>query len=128
MIAYKDIEDSFEKMANTTNRWLGSAAVFIAAVALTITWFLVRDWDHIIVADIIRDAILAVTFLTFFMIQRSAIHFSQALHLKLNELVVAQENARNHIIKAEEKTGAEIAELAKEHDRIVEEEQQTKSE
>ena len=44
------------------------------------------------------------------------------MHLKLNELVAANDGARNHIIKAEQVSGAEMKEMAKAHDQIIAEE------
>jgi low affinity Fe/Cu permease len=123
METYKKIETRFEKLANRASLLFASPLVFIAAVILVAFWFSVTDWSHTRLADGIRDIILAITFLSFFIIQRTFLHFSQALHLKVNELVAAHDKARNEIIMAEKKTGEEIAELGKEHDRIVQQEQ-----
>ena len=127
MGTYKKIENFFEKMANATSTWLGNSLVFIGALLLVVFWFCVHDWSKISLSTTIGDIILSITFLSFFIIQRTFTHFSLALHLKVNELVAAQENARNEIIKAEKKTGEEIAELGKEHDRIVAEEEKNNS-
>ena len=119
MEIYRKIENLFEKICAVGFRLFSNSIVFIAALALTIVWFAVHDWHSMTFTDTVRDVILAITFLSFFMIQKTFSHFSQALHLKLNELIAAQDKARNHVIKAEEKSVEEIKELAKEHDRIV---------
>ncbi len=120
METYKTIENLFERTSAFTVRLFSNPLVFIMAVALTAFWFYVHDWKAMTQTEIIRDVILAITFLSFFIIQRTFSHFSQSLHLKLNELVAAHENARNDIIKAEEKSDQEIEQLAKEHDRLIE--------
>ncbi len=127
MEAYKTIEELFERTSGFIAGLFSNPLVFIMAMALTAFWFFVHDFKVMTQAEIIRDLILAITFLSFFIIQRSFSHFSQSLHLKLNELIAAQENARNGIIKAEVKTDQEIKELAKEHDRLIELEQDKKS-
>lgn len=123
MEIYKNIESLFERMANASIRLFKNPLVFIGAVGVTVLWFCVHDWNNMILPDIIRDVILAITFLSFFIIQKTFSHFSQALHLKLNELVAAHENARNLVVKSEDKSVEEIKELAKEHDRLIETEE-----
>ena len=123
MEIYKNIESLFERMANAAIRLFRNPLVFIGAVGITVFWFCVHDWHNINMTDIVRDVILSITFLSFFIIQKTFSHFSQALHLKLNELVAAHENARNLVVKSEEKSVAQIKELAKEHDRIIETEE-----
>ena len=59
-------------------------------------------------------------FLTLFIIQKSFIHFSASLHLKINELVASDKAASNTVINAEEKTEEEITELSKEYTELVE--------
>ena len=122
MSVYKTIENAFEKASDAMARLFRNPLVFLMAVAYVIYWFYKHDWKTMGSTDSIRDVILAITFLSFFIIQKSFSHFSQALHLKLNELVAAHDNARNLIIKAEDKSGEELTELAKEHDHIIEEE------
>lgn len=123
MGVYKSIENLFERMSNLAFRLFSNSMMFMAAVVLVIFWFYVHDWQHVNLNDIIGDIILAITFLTFFIIQRTFTHFSQAMHLKLNELVTANENARNHVIRAEQKSGEEMKEMAKAHDLIIAEEE-----
>ena len=117
----KALEKVFSKISESGVRLFSKPLVFLLAFGLTIYWFFVHHWQEMTLTDSIRDIILAITFLSLFIIQRSFNHFSQVLHLKLNELVAAHENARNVVVKSEEKTEEEIKELSKEHDRIIEE-------
>jgi low affinity Fe/Cu permease len=121
MSLYKNIEKVFEKTSGWLARLFSNSLVFIAALLFTIYWFCVHEWHQMELTDALRDVILAIMFLSFFIIQRSFSHFSQALHLKLNELIAAHEKARNLIVRAEEKTDEELRELSREHDKLIEE-------
>lgn len=120
---YKGVETLFEKMANATLLLFGNSIVFMAALILVIVWFFIHDWQHTTLTEGIYHVMIAITFLSFFIIQRTFTHFAQAMHLKLNELVTSNENASNHIIKAEQVSGAEMKEMAKAHDRIIADEE-----
>jgi low affinity Fe/Cu permease len=119
MSIYKRIENSFERMSNMALHMFGNSMVFIGAVALIIVWFLVHDWKNISLDEIIYHVMISITFLSFFIIQRTFIHFAQAIHLKINELVTSHDKADNHVIKAEEKSSEEMNEMAKVHDLII---------
>ncbi len=119
---YKSIETVFEKMSNILFRLFSNPLMFMAAVGLVVVWFSLHDWSNATASNTIRDIILGITFINFFIIQRTYTHFSRAMHLKLNELVAANDGARNHIIKAEQVSGAEMKEMAKAHDQIIAEE------
>jgi low affinity Fe/Cu permease len=115
MKAYNITERFFERLSNIAINLFSNSLVFLCAVILTGVWFYLHDWNNVVQSDLIRDIILAITFLSFFIIQKSFRHFSQVLHLKLNELVVAHENAHNSIVKAEDKSTEEIEKMEKEH-------------
>jgi low affinity Fe/Cu permease len=114
--AYQSIENLFEKFSTITLKIFSSAITFICAVLLVIFWFV--EYDHNVegLQGLIRDIILAITFLNFFIIQKTQNRLSAATHLKLNELVRAQENASNTLLNVEKKSGAELAELQKKFD------------
>jgi low affinity Fe/Cu permease len=116
---YKKVETLFERMANKALILFGNSIVFAAALALVIVWFCSHDWKNTRLSETLQDIIIAITFLTFFIIQRTFIHFTQSLHLKVNELVAATENARNHVIKADKKSTEEMKEMAVEHEKII---------
>jgi low affinity Fe/Cu permease len=120
---YKKIENQFERMSNIALRVFGNSMVFIAAVLLVIVWFCVHDWKNLTLTEGIYHIMTAITFLSFFIIQRTFMHFAQAVHLKINELVTAHDKAHNHFIKAEEKTSEEMNEMAKAHDLLIADEE-----
>ena len=70
--------------------------------------------------EIIRDVFLAITFLSFFIIQKSVNKFSKALHIKLNELVASNEAASNEFVNIEKKTEKELNEMTEKHSDVPE--------
>ena len=91
----------------------------MAALVLVVYWLSLQNFVHEPLRDSIRDFIISVTFLSFFIIQKWFNHFSRALHVKLNELVASHELADNKLIKVEEKSEQEMKELSKNHEELV---------
>ena len=94
----------FEKMSIIATRASGSTAAFIIAFLVIIVWIITGPvfnfsdtWQLVI-----NTGTTIVTFLMVFLIQRSQNKDSVALHLKLNELIVAQEIASNRLIAVED--------------------------
>jgi low affinity Fe/Cu permease len=94
----------FEKMSIIATKASGSTAAFIIALLIIIVWIITGPifkfsdtWQLVI-----NTGTTIVTFLMVFLIQRSQNKDSVALHLKLNELIVAQEIASNRLIAVEE--------------------------
>jgi low affinity Fe/Cu permease len=122
---YRHAERGFEKLTSVATAILGNSITFIIALATVIFWLSNKRFYTQDIHYAIGDVILGVTFLSLFIIQKSFIHFSASLHLKVNELVASHEPASNAVINAEEKTEDEITELSKEYAELVE---QTKEE
>ena len=116
---YNSIEKIFEKFSMTCVRIFSNSITFMIAFCLVIYWATLQDFIHEPLKDSIRDIIISITFLSFFIIQKWFNHFSRALHLKLNELVASHENANNALIKSEEKSEEEMKELSKTHEELV---------
>src|SRR5580765_260334 len=112
---YQTIEHLFERLSMMAVRVFTSPVTFMAAIGLVIYWLLMLDYKHASLQDTIRDIIISITFLSFFIIQKWFNHFSRSLHLKLNELVASHENANNELINAEKKSEAEMKEMGKNH-------------
>lgn len=94
----------FEKMSIVVTKASGSTAAFIIAFFVIIAWLISGPifnfsdtWQLVI-----NTGTTIVTFLMVFLIQRSQNKDSIALHLKLNELIVAQEFASNRLIAVED--------------------------
>jgi low affinity Fe/Cu permease len=117
---YRDTERGFEKLTTVVTAVLGNSITFIVALLIVLFWLTNKRFYTEDIHNEIGDVILGVTFLTLFIIQKSFIHFSASLHLKINELVASNKAASNAVINAEEKTEEEITELSKEYTVLVE--------
>jgi low affinity Fe/Cu permease len=115
-----------ERIAALATKWAGGSAVFALAVVVVVVWAVVgpfvgfsESWQLVI-----NTGTTITTFLMVFLIQRSQNKDSRALHLKLNELIAAQEGASNRLVNVEDFTEhqlktlhqhfAELARLAEE--------------
>ena len=116
---YRHIERGFEKLTSVATAILGNSIAFIIALCTVIFWLSNKKFYTQDIHSSIGDVILGLTFLSLFIIQKSFVHFSASLHLKVNELVASHESASNAVINAEEKTEDEITELSKEYAELV---------
>ncbi|MDP1994667.1 MAG: low affinity iron permease family protein [Ignavibacteria bacterium] len=116
---YRHTEKGFEKFTSVATAILGNSVTFIIAVCMVIFWFSNERFYTQGIHACIGDVIFATTFLSLFIIQRSFVHFSASLHLKVNELVSSHEPANNSVMNAERKTDEEIIELSKEYEELV---------
>jgi low affinity Fe/Cu permease len=111
-----------ETFARRVTEWAGSSWVFGSAVGVIVIWMLTRPFFHF--SDtwqlVINTATTIVTFLLVFLIQRSRNKDSLAVHLKLNEIVAALEEASNRLINVEELTEEEVRTLRQHYRRLVE--------
>ena len=95
---------ALEKMSLVVTKASGSSAAFLIALLVIIIWLITGPifnysdtWQLII-----NTGTTIITFLMVFLIQRSQNKDSIALHLKLNELIIAQEFASNRLVSIEE--------------------------
>lgn len=112
---YQRIEGRFEGLVGAALKLYGHPITFVAALILVI-FFLVKGADnHSNLRDFIRDVILCISFLSFFIIQRAVNKSTTAIHIKVDELIATQDKASNELLTIEEKTGTELEELADKH-------------
>ncbi len=113
---YATIERTFDNFSEKALIVFGNSIPFILVCFLVVYWIaesvLIKKSHH----EVIRDIFLAISFLNFFIIQKSFNRYSKALHVKLNELVFATEDASNEIINAERKSEDELEDLKKKYD------------
>jgi low affinity Fe/Cu permease len=121
---YLEVENFFDKFATFASRLFTNSIIFLAAFLLVVYWLTSKSFWLQSELDMIRDIVLSITFLSFFIIQKSFSRFSKVLHLKLNELVASHDQANNMLINAEEKTEEELRELAVSHRELVQKEMQ----
>jgi low affinity Fe/Cu permease len=107
----------FERLAIWTSRLTGRPFTFLIAVGVVLVWaisgpiFKYSDtWQLVI-----NTGTTIVTFLMVFLIQATQNRDTLALHLKLNELIVATKHARNHFAGIE---NAPERELEKRRDQF----------
>jgi len=111
-----------EHSARMVTAWTGSSQAFAAAVGVIIVWALLGPIFHF--SDtwqlVINTGTTIVTFLMVFLIQRSQNKDSQAVHLKLNEIVAVLQGASNRLINVEDLTEHEVATLHRHYQTLVE--------
>ena len=121
---YRHTERGFEKLASVAIGILGNSITFIIALGTVIYWLTNKRFYTQDIHYSIGDVILAVAFLSLFIIQKSFNRFSASLHLKVNELVASHEPASNAVMNAEGKTEDELTELSKEYAELAEQKKQ----
>jgi low affinity Fe/Cu permease len=114
-------EPFLERLSRLATEWSGSSAAFAVAVLTIVVWlisgpiFRFSDtWQFVI-----NTSTTIVTFLMVFLIQRAQNKDSQAIHLKLNELVAAMKGASNRLINVEGLTEEEIKTLHEHYGKLV---------
>jgi low affinity Fe/Cu permease len=110
-----------EKFARVVTRWTGSTMAFVLALGTVIVWAITgpvfnysETWQLVI-----NTGTTIVTFLMVFLIQRTQNKDSQALHLKLNELVAAMQGASNRLVNIEDISEEELAVLHKHYAHLA---------
>ena len=111
----------FSKFASYLSTMTGRPATFVVAVALVIVWATTGPFFHY--SDtwqlVINTSTTIVTFLMVFLIQSTQTRDTQALHLKLDELIRVNRSARNSLVNLEEMSEPEIEEAKRNLERLV---------
>ena len=104
------LSDGFNRMAQWTAEQAGHPTTFALAVAAIVVWGLSGPlfgysdtWQLVI-----NTGTTIVTFLMVFLIQNTQNRDTQALQLKIDELIRANEGARNRLLRLEEMSEAEV--------------------
>ena len=112
---YQRIEGRFESLVGAALKLYGHPLTFVAALILVIFFLIKGADDYTNLRDFIRDLILCISFLSFFLIQRAVNKSTTAIHIKINELIASHDAANNELLTIEEKTETELEELASKH-------------
>jgi len=113
--ANQRIEQWFESMVSIALKIYGHPLTFVIAFFLVL-FFLVQSIRHYTyLQELIRDIILSITFLSFFIIQKAVNKTSASIRIKINELILSHDKANNELLDIEEKTETELEEMTDKH-------------
>ncbi len=105
----------FEKMSTRVTRVSGSSGALVIAFLVIVLWL--SSGPFFDYSDtwqlVINTGTTIITFLMVFLIQRSQNKDSIALHLKLNELILAHSMANNRLVAVENMNEEELEVLQK---------------
>ena len=116
------VSELLEKFSHQATIATGTSAAFVMAALIIVIWIITGPIFHY--SDtwqlVINTGTTIVTFLMVFLIQRAQNKDALAIHLKLNEIVVAMEGASNRLIDVEDLSEPEIDALRKYYKRLIE--------
>ena len=116
------MSEAFHRFAHSSARVAGSVAAFLAAILLIIVWgatgplFGFSDtWQLVI-----NTTTTIITFLMVFLIQNTQNRDSEAIQVKLDELIRSMAGAHNALLDLEELEEAELDRIKAEYCRVAE--------
>jgi low affinity Fe/Cu permease len=114
------IHNHFGRFASAAANWLGSTWAFVGAGLVVLVWIATgpvlhfsQSWEQAI-----STGTGPATFLMVFLIQNMQNRDARAVNLKLNELILAIDGARNQLIDIERLTDMELDELQTHYEKI----------
>jgi low affinity Fe/Cu permease len=113
--------DLFSRLACWTTRVTGGRWGFLGAIATVVIWALLGPYSHYSETWqlVINTSTTIVTFLMVFLIQNAQNRESKAIHLKLDELILAVSRARNELINIEDLTDDQLDLIAERYRRVA---------
>jgi low affinity Fe/Cu permease len=104
---------AFSRVAQWTAEQCGRASTFMAACVLIVVWAVTGPMFHY--SDtwqlVINTGTTIITFLMVFLIQNTQNRDMTALHLKLDELIRVNVDARNKLLNLEDMTEEELKQM-----------------
>jgi low affinity Fe/Cu permease len=114
------IEETFHRFSHAAAERVGRSSAFIAAVTIIAAWAITGPLFHY--SDtwqlVINTGTTIVTFLMVFLIQNTQNRDAHAIHLKLDELIRANKNARNSLLALESMSDGELVRLQQEFEEL----------
>lgn len=119
---FTKISNWFDQFSTFATKIAGSPYAFLSAFFLIIVWLITGPiFDY---SDtwqlIINTGTTIITFLMVFIIQQSQNKDSEAVHLKLNELLSATNKASDFLIAVEDLSEEELELIRKYYEKIIE--------
>lgn len=118
----KGLKKKFEKFSTWITKATGSPTAFLIALLIVIIWAVTGPlfgfsevWQLVI-----NTGTTIITFLMIFVIQQSQNKDTVAIHLKLNELIAANELTSNRLIECEGLTDEELQVIKKYYHKLSE--------
>lgn len=110
----------FNRFAVTAARVVGSPYAFAFAVTTVFLWFVGGPYFHWSNAWqlVVNSLTNIVTYLVVFIIQNSQSRDTEAMNLKLNELIASSRYASNELINVEGMSDADLDNFFKKYERI----------
>jgi low affinity Fe/Cu permease len=110
----------FRRFSHGTAEIVGRSEAFLTAVCVVAAWALTGPLFHF--SDtwqlVINTGTTIVTFLMVFLIQNTQNRDAHAMHLKLDELIRANKNARNALLGLESMNDQELDRLQREFEDL----------
>lgn len=115
------VRNRFDKLAQWTARHAGRPTTFVVALGIIIGWGVsgpIFGWSDTWQL-IINTGTTIVTFLMVFLIQNTQNRDTEALQLKLDELIRVNDKARNRLLRLEELSEEEMEQVKKTFTRLA---------
>lgn len=115
------LSDAFSRFARWTEHQSGRPGAFVLAFAVILVWGMTGPLFHF--SDtwqlVINTGTTIVTFLMVFVIQNAQNRDTQAIHLKLDELIRVSQSARNGMIDLENLPDTDLARVKSSFERLA---------
>ncbi len=126
----RGLSAKFARLANRTAILAGNYKTFVLMLLVIAVWALTgplfgfsANWQLFI-----NTGTTIVTFLMVFLIQNTQNRDSMAVHLKLDEIIRAIDEADDELMRAEDETDEELADLKKKFQQVMEDHRVIKAE
>ena len=107
------MKEKFRIISRTISSYVGTPEAFALAIVGIVIWGCMGPWFHY--SDtwqlVVNTTTTIITFLMVFVIQNSQNRDARAIHLKLDELIRAIDQARNTLIDLENLSESELDSL-----------------